>query len=501
MKKIYAILFASCLLFESATAQTVIPVGDELVLPQYAYYGGVRVVNRMPIACRLKLSGLTASATYRYVVGVSSINNKTNQAPGNMYRINNGMGGAAGNITGFATTKAINSTEINNDEMRTDNMSRHGRFTTDASGTYTGWFACVSVGNAIEQTIGSDAYFYVQVNDGGAGTVLAQSFRTTSTIKLLNYTNDATGCTALRSTSDVGGEKMVTIYDNTASTGRPLYCTFTENNQSGPSSLPLNEGTLWTNPVLYAAVDQVSGSWISIIPNTLSSGVRAIKFFNIDGTEIITSPSASSDGVWNSVSTVNPAGDSTAPVVLGAILLPVSLLNFSGEAAKDGVKLYWNTSQEINNKHFEISRAGSNGQFQNIGTVQAAATPGLTNQYSFTDPQPNVGKNFYQLKQVDKDGRSTVYKIITVNVTKQRLSFRLVSSGNAEIVVAIQANENSNGNIIYTDVQGSVLYKRTTSLQQGENIIRIPVAGNSRRMGIVSFLSANGERTNLKLLR
>ncbi|MES2773862.1 MAG: hypothetical protein V4722_06740 [Bacteroidota bacterium] len=508
MKKIYITLFTSFYLFLSATAQIIIPVGDELLLPQYAYYGGVRAANRMPIVCRLKLTGLATSSTYRYMTGMSGTNNlTTTQAPGNMYRINNNSN-ASGYITGFAVTKAINSTELNGDVMFTDNTSRHGRFTTDASGSYTGWFACVPVGNLTQQVNGSDVYFYVNLNNGGSGTTLTQSFRTTSTARLLNYSStpgDAAGCTALLGTSDVGDEKMVAIYDNTSSTGRPLYCTFTENNNSGGV---LTEGTLWNNPVIYPMVDNVSGSWAAVIPNSLSGGVKAINFFNIDGTAITLSnspiPNTSSDGTWNGISTANPAGDSTVPISINSIastILPVTLLSFSGEAAKEGVKLYWKTSQELNNKFFEISRAGSDGQFQPIGNIHATGTPELINEYSFTDPLPHSGKNFYRLKQVDKDGRSKVYNIIAVTVSKQRLSLRLVSAGNVEIVMAIQSNENRSGNIIYTDIQGSVLYKRGTVLQPGENIIRIPVAGISKRIGVVSFLFANGERTSLKVLR
>jgi hypothetical protein len=271
MKKIYTFCLSMLGFFLAANAQTVIPTEDELVLPQYAYYGGtgVGVANRMPLVVRLKLTGLTPGATYRYFTGMSNNAAATAQTPGNMYRINNGLSVQGyGHITGFAVTKAINSTELNFDEMQTGTTpSRHARFNADANGNYTGWFACVPVGNAAQQPIGGDVYFYVQMNDGGSGTTLNKSYRTTSTIKLLNYSStpgDANGCTALIGTSDVGDEKMVAIYDNTAGTGRPLYCTFTENNNNEGN---LNESFLWTNPVIYPAVDGKSGSWAAIIPN------------------------------------------------------------------------------------------------------------------------------------------------------------------------------------------------------------------------------------------
>ena len=517
MKKIYALCLAFLGFAGFVVAQpTVIPASDELILPQYAYYGGTSAVHRMPFVCRLTLTGLTPGATYRYFTGMSSNGNATVQTPGAMYRINNGQNPTYGHITGYAANKAIAGSEIQNDQMITtfgSGDSRHCRFTADGSGNYTGWFACVPVNgqtsNVPVQTIGSDVYFYVQIDNGTLSGGLAKSYRTTSTIKLLNYTNvpgDANGGTPLIGRSDVGSEKMVVIYDNTAATGRPLYCTFTENNNQGGN---LEESTIWTNPVIYKAVDGVSGSWAAIIPNTLTGGVKAINFHNINDASLITlsnSPAAntSADGVWNGVSTANPAGDSTQAIVINSIQgsgpLPVTLLNFKGVTAKEGVKLIWSTSQEINNRHFDIMRAGRDGKFQAIGRVNAVDIPGLLNEYSFIDRQPINGVNYYQLKQVDKDGSVNISNTVYVNAGQANKGMRLISASSAEIAVGIYANENNSGTILFTDVQGRVLHQRSIALQQGENIVRIPDAGAAKGVGVISFISSSSERMNLKVL-
>ncbi len=310
-----------------------IPVSDELILPQYAYYGGVSNAHRVPFACRLKLTGLTPNGNYRYMTGLSSNPNLTfgagNQAPGQMYRINN-TSNTYGFITGFTVNKAIGgSGPLQNDMMYTAfTNSYYGSFTADASGNYTGWFSAVPTGGT-GQAKNSNAYFYVQTSAAG-GTSFTTSYRTTSTITLLDYTNDATGCTPLLGTSDVGGEKMVTIYNNTASAGRPLYCTFTESNNN-PGATPagaLTEGSLWNNPAIYPVVDGVSGSWAAIVPNSLIDGVKAINFLNIADASVITlsnapRPNTSEDGRWYGVNTANPAGDSTAPIRINSIAVPV----------------------------------------------------------------------------------------------------------------------------------------------------------------------------------
>jgi hypothetical protein len=306
----------------------------------------------------------------------------------------------------------------------------------------------------------------------------------------------------------VGDEKMVAIYDNADGTGRPLYCTFTENNNTPePTGLgQLNEGLTWTNPEIYPKVDAVSGSWAAIIPNNLPGGVKAINFHNIpDASLILSSPNISNDGTWNGVSTVNPGGDSTKPIVINSIAgsgsLPVNLLSFRGESAKEGVRLFWETAQEVNNKKFEINRATSDGVFRTVGTVEAVAVQSSINRYQFVDPNPVSGINYYQLKQVDIDGRSTTYKTIAIKVGDAANTMRIAQSGNSELMVSINVSENKKGSILYTDMTGNILYNQPVSLREGDNLIRIPVASRASNIAVVSFLAEDGERMNMKVLR
>jgi hypothetical protein len=518
MKKIYSLFLLAACLCGTGNAQVLIPVENELILPQYAYYGGTSAspINRLPFVCRLKLTGLEAGATYRYQAGLSTVSNLTNppaanqQAPGPMYRINNGQNVIYGHITGYSANKSMAGSEIQNDMMYTQfSLSYNGRFTADGSGSYTGWFGVVAIGNTTHHINGGNAYMYVQLSNPN-GSTFTTSHRTTSTVKLLNYSSaagDPAGCTALLGTSTVGDEKMVAIYDNTAGTGRPLYCTFTENNNTTTSDPvgQLTEGTIWSNPEIYPKVDGISGSWAAIVPNNLPGGVKAINFHNIqDASLILPTPNISNDGSWNGVSTVNPAGDSTRPIVINSIAgsgLPVNLLSFRGQSAKEGVRLFWETSQEVNNRKFEINRASDDGIFRNIGVVEAVAVQATLNRYQFVDPNPVSGMNYYQLKQVDLDGRSTTYKTIAIRVGNASNAMYMTQSGSTELVVSINVSDNRKGSVVYTDMSGTVRYNQPVTLREGENMVRIPVAAGASKIAVVSFVAENGERMNLKVLR
>lgn len=515
--KQFLLLFSTFACIQSGLqGQTIIPLADELILPQYAYFGGVSNAHRVPFACRLKLTGLVATGVYRYQVGLSSNAGLTappatgQQAPGQMYRINNAVNPNYGHITGFTVNKSIAGSALQNDQMNAlFTTSFSGSFTADAAGVYTGWFAAVPIG-AAGQAKNTDAYFYVQLS-GAGNTTFTQSYRTTSTIRLLDYTNDATGCTPLLGTSNVGGEKMVTLYDNTAGTGRPLYCTFTENNNNPAAATPgaLNEGTLWNNPVLYPTIDGVSGSWAAIIPNSLSGGVKAINFLNIADASTVPlsnspTPNISSSGTWNGVATASPAGDSTSPITINSIAaatLPVNLLHFTAKSTGEGIYLQWTTAQEVNNKYFEVRRAGQDGRtFEPIGKVLGSNNSQVNKQYQFVDRTPFTGVNYYQLAQVDVDGKTNFSRTVAIKNGVTGKSIKLVSSSSAELVVSVHLPEAQVGSIVFTDIVGRVVYNRSVSLIRGENLVRVPLTAHHLQTGVLSFSGGN-ERMTLKLIR
>lgn len=72
------LFFFLLLLGFSAFGQTVIPTSDEIILPLYCKSNsGDATDKRLPVVARLKLTGLTANATYRYFPGMSTANNIT----------------------------------------------------------------------------------------------------------------------------------------------------------------------------------------------------------------------------------------------------------------------------------------------------------------------------------------------------------------------------------------------------------------------------------------
>lgn len=274
----------------------VAPVITEITFPQYAMNGGT-TSQRLQYVCKLQLDNLTPNATYRYFSSASTATSLgASVGPGNFWVINN-TSGANGYIVGQSSAKSAAGTLMSGDEFTTGN--RYGEFTTDASGSYTGWFAITPSGNAVFNT-GNDVYFYVQINDGAGGTSIAQSLRSTNTFEMLDAANSSP---VAGSSHAPAAENFVMLYDNTLGTGRPLYVSWVEND-----GITTNY-TAWYNP----AYDGVAGSWGAIVPSALPNGVRRIVF--IDITSSVKYIVTSTDGVWGATNTVNPTAGTTPLVI------------------------------------------------------------------------------------------------------------------------------------------------------------------------------------------
>ncbi|MEO8110130.1 MAG: T9SS type A sorting domain-containing protein [Ginsengibacter sp.] len=119
-------------------------------------------------------------------------------------------------------------------------------------------------------------------------------------------------------------------------------------------------------------------------------------------------------GVADSFITVNVSSFSTFFLHGGlSAVLPLTLLDFTGQKQNTNIKLQWQTTNEITTSHFFVQRSANGTTFTNIGRVEARNTSG-TNDYNLTDATPGDGVNFYRLQMVDIDGKTTYSSIIKI---------------------------------------------------------------------------------------
>jgi hypothetical protein len=105
--------------------------------------------------------------------------------------------------------------------------------------------------------------------------------------------------------------------------------------------------------------------------------------------------------------------------------LPVELLDFTATKIEKTVELNWQTASERNNVGFEIERSSNDQNWEVIGFVEGRGNSFETQDYSFIDTAPNIGNNYYRLKQVDFDGHyeySSIRHILFTANNKSALS-------------------------------------------------------------------------------
>jgi hypothetical protein len=96
--------------------------------------------------------------------------------------------------------------------------------------------------------------------------------------------------------------------------------------------------------------------------------------------------------------------------------LPLSLLDFTGEAVNSSVRLRWKTAWEQGTSHFEVERSMDASRFTRIGTVKAAGNSDKLRSYEFMDEAPPQGIVYYRLRMVDADGKFSYSSIVRVRI-------------------------------------------------------------------------------------
>lgn len=114
------------------------------------------------------------------------------------------------------------------------------------------------------------------------------------------------------------------------------------------------------------------------------------------------------------ISVSNDATRSSLSIPLYVLPLPVVLKSFSASQELNQTILNWATTEESNSRHFEIQRSSNAKLWSTIATVNSEGESKILKNYTFADPNPIAGINYYRLKMVDNDDTFAYSKIESV---------------------------------------------------------------------------------------
>ena len=184
---------------------------------------------------------------------------------------------------------------------------------------------------------------------------------------------------------------------------------------------------------------------------------------------------------------------STGELVPSAGVLPVQLLSFTGKKANQAVQLSWSTASEKNNLRFDILRSGSDKIFQKIGEVNGNGNSNATLYYNFSDRNPITGINYYQLNQVDYDGKAQVYDPIAITSAINPASLAVFAhSDQSELVVILNSDIAKQVEVSVYDLSGRQVVKQKVALAIGSNQFSLAASTLTKGIHILKISSKEG---------
>ncbi len=143
------------------------------------------------------------------------------------------------------------------------------------------------------------------------------------------------------------------------------------------------------------------------------------------------------------------------------VLLPVELISFHGIHSDEKNHLFWFTASELNSANFEIQKSKAGDPFKTIGQINAAGYSNQLLSYTFSDPHPDIGNNYYRLKQNDINGTYTYSSTIVITTNENTLPEFIISPNPVKNYFEIQLPgleqyiiniSNSKGNLVHREL-------------------------------------------------
>lgn len=207
------------------------------------------------------------------------------------------------------------------------------------------------------------------------------------------------------------------------------------------------------------------------------------------------------DGVLDEFKIFNRALTHAEIVSLGSSVMPVAFLNFDAEKQKNGsVALDWGTSSESNNSYFELLRSTDGKFFDHLAHVKGSVSSSALKKYRHTDHAPQLGVNYYKLKQVDLNGVESFHpKVLAVTPSLDSNGDLKIYAHAGKLNVRVNTTQSAGFDIYLSDLSGRVVAKFANKVVPGHNTFEFPLGQYVQGAYVATYMT-KGEKKSLKLI-
>lgn len=155
-------------------------------------------------------------------------------------------------------------------------------------------------------------------------------------------------------------------------------------------------------------------------------------------------------------------------------LLPVSLVSFNGKYSNGTSTLDWQTSQEVNNKEFQLLRSPDGNKFDVVATVQGAGNSAVVKNYQYQDRISGQGYVYYRLRQVDFDGLVTSSNIVRLSMGNEVRSLEVYPNPfTTTFTASFSAGRAAKATMQLVNMKGQSVYSTSITVIKGFNAIQM----------------------------
>lgn len=323
----------------------------------------------------------------------------------------------------------------------------------------------------------TDLEFFIDTDPGfGQGTKIAINDKDVQRTVLVNVAGLAPGVHRLliRSRDATGTWSLTSysIFDNSALTPYPSAPPPAPPVQIMEFFIDTDPGFGNGQPVAFSPGNDISGLSFSLPLTGLMQGKHTLYI-------------RSKQNPW-SLTTVSEFVFGTA--------LPVTWIYVKGELVNRDALITWATAQESNTDKFVIEHSRDGMKYHAVGEVTAAGNSSATRKYNFRHTNPAAGFNYYRIGQLDKDGRSTYSKVISLLLRDGLKQAILSPNPAADMVHIVLPQAVAVQEVRVYDAQGRPVLK-TILNSTNTQVVSVPVAQLPGGSYILKLETRNGTKT------